>query len=84
MSGVALLTGAELSAKGSSLIRMIAAPVGFRPWAAGVVISPKLKLRKKRIGIHTALPTICGEVNAARCRTQRVANFIRCNGRQFL
>ena len=59
--GVALLTGAELSAKGSSLIGMIAVLVGSLSWAAGVVISPKLKLPEDALG-RTALPTICGAV----------------------
>ena len=59
--GVALLTGAELAAKGSSLIGMIAVLVGSLSWAAGVVISPKLKLPADALG-RTALPTICGAV----------------------
>ena len=61
VTGVALLTGAELSAKGSSLIGMIAVLVGSLSWAAGVVISPKLKLPADALG-RTALPTICGAV----------------------
>ncbi|MGA2100603.1 MAG: EamA family transporter [Candidatus Sulfotelmatobacter sp.] len=60
-AGVALLTGAELSAKGSSLLGLIAVLVGSLSWAAGVVISPKLKLPDDALG-RTALPTICGAV----------------------
>src|SRR5579864_8799164 len=42
--GIAILTGAELSAKGSSLLGLLAVLTGSLAWAAGVVISPKVKL----------------------------------------
>jgi drug/metabolite transporter (DMT)-like permease len=57
--GVATLTGAELSVKGSSLLALLAVLVGSFAWSAGVVISPKLKLPSDAVG-RTALPTICG------------------------
>jgi drug/metabolite transporter (DMT)-like permease len=57
--GVALLTGAELTTKGSSLLGIIAVLIGSLSWAAGVVVSPKLKLPGDALG-RTALPTICG------------------------
>jgi len=57
--GVALLTGAELTTKGSSLLGIIAVLVGSLSWAAGVVMSPKLKLPTDALG-RTALATICG------------------------
>jgi len=57
--GVALLTGAELTTKGSSLLGIIAVLVGSLSWAAGVVVSSKLKLPTDALG-RTALPTICG------------------------
>jgi drug/metabolite transporter (DMT)-like permease len=57
--GVTLLTGAELTAKGSSLLGIVAVLIGSLSWAAGVVVSPKLKLPSDALG-RTALPTICG------------------------
>jgi drug/metabolite transporter (DMT)-like permease len=59
--GVAMLTGAELSAKGSSLLGLLAVLAGSLAWSAGVVISPKLKLPTDALG-RTALPTLCGAV----------------------
>ncbi len=57
--GVGMLTGAELTVKGSSLVGLLAVLVGSLSWSAGVVISPKLKLPTDALG-RTALPTICG------------------------
>jgi drug/metabolite transporter (DMT)-like permease len=57
--GVGLLTGAELTVKGSSLVALLAVLLGSLSWSAGVVISPKLKLPSDALG-RTALPTICG------------------------
>jgi drug/metabolite transporter (DMT)-like permease len=57
--GVAILMGAELTMKGSSLIGLLAVLTGSLSWAAGVVISPKVKLPTDALG-RTALPTICG------------------------
>jgi len=59
--GVAVLTGAELTVKGSSLLALMAVLVGSFAWSAGVVISPRLKLPSDALG-RTALPTICGAV----------------------
>jgi drug/metabolite transporter (DMT)-like permease len=59
--GVALLTGAELTVKGSSLIGLMAVLVGSLAWSAGVVISPKLKLPEDALG-RTAVPLVCGAV----------------------
>ena len=59
--GVAVLTGAELTVKGSSLLALMAVLVGSLAWSAGVVISPKLNLPSDALG-RTALPTICGAV----------------------
>ncbi|MGD1079438.1 MAG: EamA family transporter [Candidatus Sulfotelmatobacter sp.] len=59
--GVAMLTGAELTVKGSSLLALLAVLLGSFAWSAGVVISPKLKLPTDALG-RTALPTICGAV----------------------
>jgi len=57
--GVAILMGTELTMKGSSLIGLLAVLTGSLSWAAGVVISPKVKLPTDALG-RTALPTICG------------------------
>jgi len=59
--GVATLTGAELTVKGSSLLALSAVLMGSLAWSAGVVVSPKLKLPADALG-RTALPTICGAV----------------------
>ena len=59
VAGVAMLTGAELSVKGSSLLGMLAVLLGSLSWSLGVVISPRLKLPSDALG-RTALPTICG------------------------
>jgi drug/metabolite transporter (DMT)-like permease len=57
--GVAILTGAELTAKGSSLLGLLAVLLGSLSWAAGVVISPMLKLPSDALG-RTAVPLVCG------------------------
>ncbi len=57
--GVAVLAGAELAIKGSSLLALLAVLLGSFAWSAGVVISPKLKLPTDALG-RTALPTLCG------------------------
>ena len=57
--GVAILTGAELSSKDTSLIGMLAVLLGSLSWAAGVVISPKLKLPTDALA-RTAVPLVCG------------------------
>lgn len=59
--GVALLTGAELPTKGSSLLGLVAVLVGSVSWAGGVVIAPKLKLPNDALG-RTAVPLLCGAV----------------------
>jgi drug/metabolite transporter (DMT)-like permease len=59
VAGVAMLTGAELTVKGSSLLGLMAVLVGSLSWSLGVVISPRLKLPSDALG-RTALPTICG------------------------
>lgn len=59
--GVALLTGVELSIKGSSVLGLLAVLLGSLSWSAGVVISPRLKLPTDALG-RTAIPTICGAV----------------------
>jgi drug/metabolite transporter (DMT)-like permease len=57
--GVAILTGVELTMKGSSLWGLMAVLLGSLAWSFGVVISPRLKLPSDALG-RTALPTICG------------------------
>ena len=57
--GVALLAGAELTVKGSSLWGLLAVLLGSLSWSLGVVISPRLKLPSDALG-RTALPTLCG------------------------
>lgn len=59
VAGVAILTGAEVSSKGTSLIGLLAVLVGSLSWAAGVVISPKLKLPTDALA-RTAVPLVCG------------------------
>ena len=57
--GVAMLAGAELSVKGSSLLGLLAVLLGSVSWAAGVVISPRLKLPTDALA-RTAVPLVCG------------------------
>ena len=59
VAGVAILTFADLSAKGSSLLGVLAVLFGSVSWAAGVVISPKLKLPSEALA-RTAVPLVCG------------------------
>src|SRR5437879_5503790 len=58
VGGVAILTGTEVT-KGSSLFGLLAVLLGSLSWAAGVVISPRVKLPSDALG-RTALPTLCG------------------------
>jgi drug/metabolite transporter (DMT)-like permease len=58
-AGVAILMGAELTLKGSSLLGLLAVLTGSLSWSAGVVISPRLKLPQDALG-RTAVPLICG------------------------
>jgi drug/metabolite transporter (DMT)-like permease len=57
--GVAMLAGAELTVKGSSLWGLLAVLLGSLSWSLGVVVSPRLKLPSDALG-RTALPTLCG------------------------
>jgi len=59
VAGVALLTDAELSVKGSSLLGLLAVLVGSLSWSVGVVVAPRLNLPSDALG-RTALPTLCG------------------------
>jgi drug/metabolite transporter (DMT)-like permease len=61
VAGVAILTGMEVSSKDASLIGMLAVLLGSLSWAAGVVISPKLKLPTDALA-RTAVPLVCGAV----------------------
>ena len=54
-----MLTGAELTVKGSSLWGLLAVLLGSLAWSLGVVVSPRLKLPSDALG-RTALPTLCG------------------------
>ena len=60
LTGVGLLTGPELT-KGSSLLGLVAVLLGSFAWAAGVVISPRVKLPSDALG-RTAVPLVCGAV----------------------
>ena len=57
--GVAILTGVELSAKDASLLGILAVLTGSLSWAAGVVISPRLRLPTDALA-RTAVPLVCG------------------------
>ena len=59
--GVAVLSGAELNARSSSLIGLAAVLTGSASWAAGVVLSPRLKLPTDALA-RTAVPLVCGAV----------------------
>jgi len=57
--GVAILTGDTLTMKGSSLIGIVAVLLGSLSWAAGVVVSTKVKLPTDALA-RTAVPLVCG------------------------
>lgn len=57
--GVAWLTGAALSTKGSALLGIVAVLASSLAWSAGVVAGPRLRLPSDPLG-RTALPTLCG------------------------
>jgi drug/metabolite transporter (DMT)-like permease len=59
VAGVAMLTGVELTVKGSSPWGLLAVLLGSLAWSLGVVISPRLQLPTDALG-RTALPTLCG------------------------
>jgi len=59
--GVAILMGAELAGSRSTLIGVLAVLLGSLSWAAGVVISPKVKLPTDALA-RTAVPLVCGAV----------------------
>lgn len=59
--GVTILAGMEVSAKDTSLLGMFAVLIGSASWAAGVVISPKVKLPSDALA-RTAVPLVCGAV----------------------
>jgi drug/metabolite transporter (DMT)-like permease len=61
VAGVAILTGVELSAKDASVVGILAVLVGSLSWAAGVVITPRLKLPTDALA-RTAVPLVCGAV----------------------
>ena len=61
VAGVAILTGAEVSAKNASLIGLLAVLLGSLAWSAGVVIAPRLKLPTDALA-RTAVPLVCGAV----------------------
>ena len=50
--GVALLTGAELNVKGSSLLGLLAVLVGSLSWSTGVAISPKTEAAERCTGTY--------------------------------
>ena len=57
--GIAILTGTEVAKGNSSALGLVAVLVGSLSWAAGVVISPKLKLPTDALA-RTAVPLVCG------------------------
>jgi drug/metabolite transporter (DMT)-like permease len=59
--GIAILTGTEVTKGNSTFLGLIAVLAGSLSWAAGVVISPKLKLPTDALA-RTAVPLVCGAV----------------------
>lgn len=57
--GVALLTRAEFSIGGKSLLGLAAVLLSAFGWAAGVVVSPRLRLPSDALA-RTAIPLVCG------------------------
>lgn len=61
VAGVAFLMRSELTLEGASLLGLGAVLLGSFSWAAGVVVSTKVKLPSDALG-RTALPVLCGAV----------------------
>jgi drug/metabolite transporter (DMT)-like permease len=61
MLGVGLLTGADPAINRSSLLRLMAALLASVSWAAGVVVSPRLRLPEDAV-MRTAIPLVCAAV----------------------
>jgi len=59
--GVAVLTGVELNGNAANLLGMIAVLIGSLSWAAGVVVSARVKLPTDALA-RTAVPLVCGAV----------------------
>ena len=59
--GVAILVSAELTKGDSTLLGLLAVLAGSLSWAAGVVISPRVKLPEDALA-RTAVPLVCGAV----------------------
>jgi drug/metabolite transporter (DMT)-like permease len=59
VAGVALLTGAEFSITGTSVLGLAAVLLSALAWSAGVVVSPMLRLPSDALA-RTAIPLICG------------------------
>jgi len=59
--GVGLLTGAELAMKSSGLLGLAAVLLASISWAAGVVISPRLRLPADALA-RTAIQLVCGDL----------------------
>jgi len=57
--GVGLLTGAELAMRSSSLLGLAAVLLASISWAAGVIVSPRLRLPADALA-RTAIPLVCG------------------------
>lgn len=61
VAGVAFLMRSELTLEGASVLGLGAVLLGSLSWAAGVVVSAKVKLPSDALG-RTALPVLCGAV----------------------
>jgi drug/metabolite transporter (DMT)-like permease len=57
--GVGLLTGAELAMRNSSILGLAAVLLASVSWAAGVVLSSRLRLPADALA-RTAIPLVCG------------------------
>jgi len=61
VAGVGILTAADFAAKGSTLMGVLAVLLGSFSWAAGVVVSPRVKLPSDLVA-RTAVPLVCGAI----------------------
>jgi len=61
MLGVGPLTGADPAINRSSLLRLVAALLASVSLAAGVVVSPRLRVPEDAL-MRTAIPLVCGAV----------------------
>jgi drug/metabolite transporter (DMT)-like permease len=85
--GVGLLTGVQITASSSTFLGMLAVLASSLSWAAGVAVSPIVKLPSDPLG-RTAIPLVCGAalllVAAGICDEFHAMNYTAISLRSLL